>query len=46
MAKIPLLGCLPIDPRVGKLLAKPCVTEYPDSPAAQVFGSIVDKIVI
>lgn len=46
IAKIPLLGSLPIDPRVGKLLAKSCVKEYPDSPAAQVFSSIVHKIVV
>lgn len=45
ISKIPLLGTLPIDPKVGQLLGKSCVKEFPDSPAAKVFNSIVDKVV-
>lgn len=44
LAKVPLLGTLPIDPRVGALLGKACMKELPDSVAAQVFKSIVEKI--
>ncbi|XP_044758347.1 cytosolic Fe-S cluster assembly factor NUBP2 homolog [Coccinella septempunctata] len=42
LVKVPLLGTLPIDPRVGNLRAKSCVTELPDSPSAKVFTDIVD----
>lgn len=44
IAKVPLLGTLPIDPRVGSLLGKPCVSELPDSVSAKVFREIVGKI--
>ncbi|CAG9861282.1 unnamed protein product [Phyllotreta striolata] len=43
--KIPLLGTLPIDPKVGQLLGKCCTKEYPDSPLSKEFQSIVNKIV-
>lgn len=43
-AKVPLLGTLPIDPRVGSLLGKSCVKELPESPSALVFNSIADSI--
>ncbi|XP_018561120.1 cytosolic Fe-S cluster assembly factor NUBP2 homolog [Anoplophora glabripennis] len=46
LAKIPLLGSLPIDPRVGQLLEKTCVKEIPDSPSAKAFNGIVDKLII
>lgn len=45
LAKIPLLGSLPIDPRVGLLLGKACVKEIPDSPSAKVFNVITDKLI-
>lgn len=45
LAKIPLLGSLPIDPRVGELLGKPCLKELPESPSAKAFSQIVDGIV-
>lgn len=44
ISQIPHLGTLPIDPQLGKVLGKSYVKECPDSPAAQIFGSIVDKI--
>ncbi|KAK5641343.1 hypothetical protein RI129_009890 [Pyrocoelia pectoralis] len=42
--KIPLLGTLPIDPKVGLLLGKACVAEYPESQFAKIMNNIVDKI--
>ncbi|GLV32939.1 uncharacterized protein CBL_08999 [Carabus blaptoides fortunei] len=44
LCKVPLLGTLPIDPRVGALLGKACVKELPDSPSAKVFNSIATII--
>jgi len=44
LAKIPLLGTLPIDPRVGELLGKACLKELPESPSAKAFSQIVDNI--
>ncbi|EFA08218.1 cytosolic Fe-S cluster assembly factor Nubp2 homolog [Tribolium castaneum] len=44
LAQVPFLGVLPIDPRVGALLGKACVTELPDSPSAKTFNTIVQKI--
>lgn len=44
LAKIPLLGTLPIDPRVGQLLGKACVREFPESPSSKVFNEVVDRI--
>lgn len=44
LCKVPLLGTLPIDPRVGSLLGKACVKELPDSPSAKVFNSIASII--
>lgn len=44
MAKVPLLGTLPIDPRLGGLLGKACVKELPDSVSAKVFRNIVETI--
>ncbi|XP_066258276.1 cytosolic Fe-S cluster assembly factor Nubp2 homolog isoform X1 [Euwallacea similis] len=46
LAKVPFLGALPIDPRVGELLGKAAVTELPESPAGKVFNDIVNKIVV
>ncbi|KAJ8923325.1 hypothetical protein NQ315_001883 [Exocentrus adspersus] len=46
LAKIPFLGTLPIDPRVGQLLGKTCVKELPDSPSAKTFNGIVDRLVV
>lgn len=39
-----LLGVLPIDPRLGALLGKACVAEFPESPAAEVFNSIIKTV--
>ncbi|KAG5895882.1 hypothetical protein JTB14_000497 [Gonioctena quinquepunctata] len=44
ITKIPFLGTLPIDPRVGQLLGKACVKELPESPSAKVFLNIVQEI--
>lgn len=44
LVKVPLLGVLPIDPRVGTLLGKACVKELPDSESAKVFQRIVKHI--
>jgi len=44
LSNVPLLGTLPIDPRVGSLLGKACVAELPDSPSAQTFNSIVNTL--
>lgn len=44
LVKVPLLGVLPIDPRVGALLGKACVKELPDSESAKVFQGIVNRI--
>ncbi|XP_045477409.1 cytosolic Fe-S cluster assembly factor NUBP2 homolog [Harmonia axyridis] len=44
LVNVPLLGTLPIDPRIGKLGAKPCITEFPDSSSAKVFEEIVDAL--
>lgn len=44
LAKVPFLGTLPIDPRVGELLGKSCVKELAEAPAAKVFNHIVNKI--
>lgn len=44
IVKVPLLGTLPIDPRMGSLLGKPCVSKLPDSVSAKVFKEIVDKL--
>ncbi|KAF5287513.1 hypothetical protein FQA39_LY04141 [Lamprigera yunnana] len=42
---VPLLGTLPIDPRVGKLLGVACITEYPESPYAKILNKIVDMLI-
>ncbi|KAB0791753.1 hypothetical protein PPYR_03553 [Photinus pyralis] len=42
--KIPLLGTLPIDPKVGTLLGKSAVTECAESQFAKVMNEIVDKV--
>jgi Mrp family chromosome partitioning ATPase len=44
LAQVPFLGVLPIDPRVGSLLGKACVTELPDSPSAKTFNEIAEKL--
>lgn len=44
IVKVPLLGTLPIDPRMGSLLGKACVKELPDSVSAKVFKEIVNKL--
>uniref|UniRef100_A0A1B0DE57 Cytosolic Fe-S cluster assembly factor NUBP2 homolog n=1 Tax=Phlebotomus papatasi TaxID=29031 RepID=A0A1B0DE57_PHLPP len=43
MAKVPFLGTLPIDPRVGDLAGtgKSCLKELPDSPTSTTFREIV-----
>ncbi|KAH3871207.1 hypothetical protein DPMN_034401, partial [Dreissena polymorpha] len=43
---IPLLGKLPLDPRIGKCCdeGKSYLTEVPDSPATKVFVQIISKI--
>ncbi|KAJ8959031.1 hypothetical protein NQ318_022286 [Aromia moschata] len=46
LAKVTLLGSLPIDPRVGQLLGKACIKELPDSPSAKVFNQIAEQIVV
>lgn len=45
-ANIPLLGTLPIDPRIGNLsrFGKSVVGALPDSTAAKVFQSIIEKL--
>lgn len=45
LVNVPLLGVLPIDPKVGQLLGKPCIVELSQSKSAQAFNEIVDKIV-
>ncbi|CAH1963086.1 unnamed protein product [Acanthoscelides obtectus] len=45
LANVTFLGVLPIDTKVGQLLGKACVTEYPDSPAAKGYSEIVEKII-
>jgi len=46
ISKIPFLGTLPIDPRVGKLAGtgKSALSELPDSTTAKVFVEIVNKL--
>ncbi|ENN77901.1 cytosolic Fe-S cluster assembly factor NUBP2 homolog [Dendroctonus ponderosae] len=44
LSKIPFLGSLPIDPRVGEMLGIACIKQLPNSPAALVFSQIVDKV--
>lgn len=44
LTKLPLLGVLPIDPRVGSLLGKSCVSELPNTTSAKVFSDIVSAI--
>ncbi|XP_060522901.1 cytosolic Fe-S cluster assembly factor Nubp2 homolog [Cylas formicarius] len=44
MVKIPLLGSLPIDPRIGQLLGKACINEFSDSPTAKALNQIIDKL--
>uniref|UniRef100_A0A1L8DWU6 Cytosolic Fe-S cluster assembly factor NUBP2 homolog n=1 Tax=Nyssomyia neivai TaxID=330878 RepID=A0A1L8DWU6_9DIPT len=43
MAKVPFLGTLPIDPKVGELAGtgKSCLRELPDSTTSQTFKEIV-----
>lgn len=45
--RIPYLGAVPLDPRVGKHLdsGKPFVLECPETPAAKAFSSIVANLV-
>lgn len=45
-SNIPLLGKLPLDPRIGKCCdeGKSYLTEVPDSPATKAFIEIIDKI--
>ncbi|VEN55948.1 unnamed protein product [Callosobruchus maculatus] len=45
LANVPFLGILPIDTKLGQLLGKACITEYPNSPAAIGYSEIVRKIV-
>ncbi|XP_018322685.1 cytosolic Fe-S cluster assembly factor NUBP2 homolog [Agrilus planipennis] len=45
LAKVPLLGTLPIDPTVGVLLGKACVIELPDSTSAKVFNDILLQLI-
>nr|CAI5828175.1 unnamed protein product [Callosobruchus analis] len=45
LANVPFLGVLPIDTKLGQLLGKACITEYPNSPAAAGYSDIVRKIV-
>nr|CAH7729728.1 unnamed protein product [Callosobruchus chinensis] len=45
MAEVPFLGVLPIDTKLGQLLGKACITEYPNSPASAGYSEIVRKIV-
>lgn len=44
ITKIPLLGTLPIDPKVGQLLGKSCVREFPDSPLSKEFINIMKRL--
>lgn len=46
LVKVPLLGTLPIDPRVGALggTGKACVVELPDCTTSKVFREIVEQI--
>jgi hypothetical protein len=46
IAKIPFLGSVPLDPRVGKLagLGKAAVTELPDSKTSKVFCDLVTQL--
>ncbi|CAG4975641.1 unnamed protein product [Colias eurytheme] len=46
LAKIPFLGTLPIDPRVGQLAGKglAAVTELPESTTSKVFSTLVDQL--
>lgn len=46
LVKVPLLGILPIEPQVGSLLGKACVTELPNSVSAKVFKDIVNKLTV
>ena len=43
---VPLLGSIPIDPKVGadSDKGKPFVIEHADSPAAKAFTEIVNKV--
>ncbi|MBW1857272.1 MAG: P-loop NTPase, partial [Deltaproteobacteria bacterium] len=44
--KVPLLGKIPMDPRVSSTMdaGKPFITAEPDTPAAKAFREIVKKI--
>ena len=42
--QVPFLGTLNIDPKMGSLLGKACVTQYPESKASEVFKSISEHI--
>lgn len=46
LVKVPLLGTLPIDPRVGALggTGKACVVELPDCTTSAVFKQIVEHL--
>jgi Mrp family chromosome partitioning ATPase len=46
LTKVPLLGVLPIDPRVGALggSGKSCIVELPDCTTSVVLKSIVEKL--
>lgn len=46
ISKIPYLGCVPIDPRVGKLAGQglAAVTELPESTTGKVFTELVNKL--
>eukprot|EP01130_Rhizamoeba_saxonica_P006059 TRINITY_DN2400_c0_g1_i3.p1 TRINITY_DN2400_c0_g1~~TRINITY_DN2400_c0_g1_i3.p1 ORF type:complete len:210 (-),score=58.77 TRINITY_DN2400_c0_g1_i3:75-704(-) len=43
---IPFLGSLPLDPRIARSCdtGKPFIVEYPDTPAAIAYRSVVDKV--
>nr|CAD7416255.1 unnamed protein product [Timema poppensis] len=46
LARVPFLGCLPLDSRVGACGEKgqSCVAQLPDSPAAAVFRSLAARL--
>lgn len=46
LAKVPFLGTLPIDPRVGELAGtgKSCITELPGCTTSNVLQKIVEKL--
>ncbi|XP_050294626.1 cytosolic Fe-S cluster assembly factor NUBP2 homolog [Anthonomus grandis grandis] len=45
ISNLPILGSLPIDPKIGELLGKACLKEFPESPSAKALSNIVDNIV-